>query len=44
MGDELTLEEWLEVEPGLRSLLGEEHVSQIAAALKRQRIEVRGNR
>jgi len=44
MGDEVTLDEWLEGEPGLRSLLGEEHMSQIAAALKRQRIEVRMTR
>jgi len=41
VGDEVTLDEWLGVDVGLKSLMSAEHVSQIAAALKRQKIEVR---
>ncbi len=41
MGDQVTRDDWLGVDRGLRSLLSEEHISQIADALKRQRVEVR---
>jgi len=41
MGDDVTLNDWLGVDVALRSLMSEEHVSQIAVALKRQRVEVR---
>jgi hypothetical protein len=41
MGDEVTIDDWLDVDAAMRSLLSEEHVSQVAAAFKRQRVEVR---
>lgn len=44
MGDEVTIDNWLDADVAMRSLLSEEHVSQVAAALKRQRVEVRTSR
>ncbi len=44
MGDEVTIDDWLGVDVAMRSLLSEEHISQVTAALKCQRVEVRMNR
>ncbi len=44
IGDEVTIDDWLGVDVGMRSLLSEEHISQVAAALECQRVEVRMNR
>ena len=41
MGDAVTLDEWLDVDAGMRSLLSDEQIARIAAMLQLQPVEVR---